>query len=169
MARDPELDRLRRELTATGREASALLTQIKHRLSEACEPIERESSVVNAIARAVGWAYRPTVLLVDDEAQNLRAIELDLGDACRVITATSAADALRVMEQVTPDVVLSDVRMPGMGGVELAGQIAERWPHVQVYLLTAYPPSVPGPWREVLVKPVARERLLWACGVKATA
>ena len=89
----------------------------------------------SAAAQAQG-----AVLVVDDEP--------DLAESCafflrragyRVTTASSGAGAIECMTKAAFDVVLSDVRMPGMSGVQLLEQIKARDPDVEVILVTAYP------------------------------
>jgi DNA-binding NtrC family response regulator len=79
------------------------------------------------------------VLVVDDEQELVGALVERL--QLRRIEArgvTSAKTALEVMAQQAFDVVLLDVKMPGMGGVELAKIIKSRWPQLQVVLLTGH-------------------------------
>lgn len=71
----------------------------------------------------------PLVLAVDDEAGVLRLLKLELSaQGFRVITADNGDEALRLAEANRPDIVLLDVVMPGMNGVELLRAIRERWP-----------------------------------------
>jgi DNA-binding NarL/FixJ family response regulator len=81
------------------------------------------------------------VLLVDDhEVVRLGLITLmqDRSDLAVVGEAGSAAEALRLVEQLRPDVVLMDIRMPGQSGLEATRQIAERFPHSKVVVLTSF-------------------------------
>jgi putative two-component system response regulator len=55
-----------------------------------------------------------------------------------VATADSAAGALAKLEQTAVDMVLTDIRMPGMSGIELAGTLHERSPDMPVTIMTAY-------------------------------
>ena len=84
---------------------------------------------------------RIRVLLVDDhEVVRLGLITLmqDQPYLAVVGEAGSAAEALRLVEQLRPDVVLMDIRMPGAGGIEATRQIAERFPETKVVMLTSY-------------------------------
>ena len=78
------------------------------------------------------------ILLVDDELSNLEnlifAFELDFN----LITASSAAEALAVMDKENITVVISDQRMPEMSGVELLARIKNIYPKVVRILITAY-------------------------------
>ncbi len=47
-------------------------------------------------------------------------------------------EALRILEQVKIDVVLSDIKMPGMDGFDLADRIVEQWPRAKIIFLTGY-------------------------------
>jgi CheY-like chemotaxis protein len=78
-----------------------------------------------------------TVLLVDDDAGVRFALTEVLCDrGYRVICASSGAQALTSLEGV--DVVVTDLSMPGMDGLELVAQIAARAPALPVILLTAH-------------------------------
>src|SRR5438309_6049825 len=79
-----------------------------------------------------------SVLIVDDEPDSARLTSLILtraGYDCE--TCSSASAALEILERGRKDVVVSDVTMPRMDGVELARLVRTRWPAVAVILLTA--------------------------------
>jgi DNA-binding NtrC family response regulator len=79
------------------------------------------------------------VLIVDDEAELVSALEERL--ALRGFEArgvTSGAEALAAVENGSYDVVLLDVKMPGLGGLELTRRIKERRPDLEVVLLTGH-------------------------------
>lgn len=83
------------------------------------------------------------VLIVDDQELFARGLEIILrGHARDEITVVGVAsdgrEALRRVESLAPDVVLMDVRMPGMDGVEATRQIHERHPEVKVLILTTF-------------------------------
>jgi DNA-binding NarL/FixJ family response regulator len=52
--------------------------------------------------------------------------------------ATDGQEAVRLVEERQPNVVLMDVRMPAMDGLEATRLIKDRWPEVQVIVLTMY-------------------------------
>jgi putative two-component system response regulator len=80
-----------------------------------------------------------TVLVVDDERRVLESILMLLGaHGYRVMTAENAEEALDRMERAGPDIVLTDIRMPGMDGIELAGKIHQRYPEIPVLIMTAH-------------------------------
>jgi len=81
-----------------------------------------------------------TVLLVEDEPA-VRAIamrSLQRG-GFRVLQASDGAAALELMEQHgQPDLVLTDLMMPGIGGAELARRVRERWPALPILFMSGY-------------------------------
>jgi len=82
---------------------------------------------------------RHSLLLVDDEENVLNSLSrLFRPLNCTVETALSAEDALTKMAATTPDIVISDVRMPGMDGIQLLRIIARDYPETERVLLTAY-------------------------------
>ena len=80
------------------------------------------------------------LLIVDDEPNLLRALEALLGaEGFEVTTARSGPDALVKLAQAVPDLIISDIRMPGMSGYELARQLRDssRTALVPIVFLTA--------------------------------
>lgn len=79
----------------------------------------------------------PLVLAVDDEAGILRLIKLELAaQGFRVATATSGEEALRAAEEQRPDIVLLDIIMPELTGLEVLRRLRERR-NVPVIFVTA--------------------------------
>lgn len=78
------------------------------------------------------------VLYVDDDAANLVAVQYALEDAFTILTATSGEEALRILAEQDVAVLLSDQRMPGMGGVELCERARDVRPDTVRIILTAY-------------------------------
>lgn len=82
------------------------------------------------------------LLIVDDEKEILSWLEelfkyefdMDIG----VYTANSAMDAIRLLAKVRIDVVLTDIRMPGMDGITMFHHIKEHWPRCKTVFLTGY-------------------------------
>jgi DNA-binding NarL/FixJ family response regulator len=79
------------------------------------------------------------VLVDDDHALRLALHEL-LEDAGYDVVgqAGNGADGLAVISEAQPDVVLLDLRMPGVGGVEVARELRQRSPDVRVIMFSAY-------------------------------
>ncbi len=79
----------------------------------------------------------PLILAVDDEAGILRLIKLELSSqGFRVVVAGDGEEALRLAEQQRPDIVVLDIMMPQMSGLEVMRRLRERT-SVPVILLTA--------------------------------
>jgi two-component system, NtrC family, response regulator len=79
------------------------------------------------------------VIVIDDEVNAAAALETLLGeDGYEVSRAHDAASGLALLEKTDADVVLTDLRMPGMDGLELLGRIKEMRPETMVVLMTAY-------------------------------
>lgn len=81
------------------------------------------------------------VLVVDDNAQNLKLARVLLGSSgYEVRTAVDAEDALRVLDTFEPRLILMDLQLPGMDGLELTRRLkadpARR--HILIVALTAY-------------------------------
>ncbi|MEE2895231.1 MAG: response regulator [Planctomycetota bacterium] len=109
------------------------------------------------------------VLLVDDNQQNLELILAYLDDlGCRTITAVDGVEAMRMVEQERPDLVLLDVMMPRMSGFEVCQKIksdpATR--DIAVIMVTAlnevpdYERAVESGTDDFLSKPVNKIELL---------
>ena len=82
---------------------------------------------------------KTTVLIVDDEPLKRITLQIELGDAgYDVLEAADARIALRVMEGRPVDIVVTDLRMPGMDGIGFLDEIKRRWPETDVILMTAY-------------------------------
>jgi NarL family two-component system response regulator LiaR len=81
------------------------------------------------------------VMIVDDHDMVRRGLVTFLmvcPDLELVGEATDGEEALRLCEQVRPDVILMDLVMPKMDGTEATRAIRERWPQVQVVALTSF-------------------------------
>ena len=107
------------------------------------------------------------LLLVDDEADFRRAIARRLTK--RGITPAEAAtgeECLRLLAEQPMDVVVLDVKIPGMNGIEVLGRIKEKYPETEVILLTGHattPDGVAGIKSgafDYLTKPIELEQLV---------
>jgi CheY-like chemotaxis protein len=80
-----------------------------------------------------------SILVVDDEPSILRMISRVLMETgCDVLTAGSAEAALTLFEAAEPSVVIADIRLPGMSGVELSEELKRSRPALPVLLISAY-------------------------------
>jgi DNA-binding NtrC family response regulator len=80
------------------------------------------------------------ILVVDDEeVVRLSHIRTLASVHCNVEVVRDGQEALRVMEQRPADVVLLDLRMPGMDGMTVLKTIKQKWPETEVVIITGYP------------------------------
>jgi signal transduction histidine kinase len=82
-------------------------------------------------------AARP-ILVVDDETGPLESLKMILMPQYEVITASNGRDGLEMFAAHRPAVVLSDIRMPLMDGVELMKEVKKTSPETPVILITGY-------------------------------
>jgi len=83
---------------------------------------------------------RTRILIVDDdEAVRLSYLRSLAGARYNAEAAWDGTEALRAMEQRPFDVILLDLRMPGMDGMSVLKAIKERWPESEVVIITGYP------------------------------
>lgn len=79
------------------------------------------------------------VLLVDDERDFVEMLSLRLDVAGeRVTPAYSGKECLEILEKIDVDVVILDIRMPGMDGMETLKEIKRRFPLIEVIMLTGH-------------------------------
>ena len=83
---------------------------------------------------------RPRLLIVDDEEDMLRLLKRTLSEdlKCDIETAPNAAEALRRLEGPPFDVVLADIRMPGISGMEFLERSKSDRPDLTVVMMTSY-------------------------------
>ncbi|KQQ86570.1 MHYT domain-containing protein [Massilia sp. Leaf139] len=114
-----------------------------------------------------------TVLVVDDERDSLDIVHYVLADmAASIVTAASAYEALEMIDRLKPDLMVSDIGMPGMDGLELMRRVrASSKPQVatvRALALTAFSRredrlrSLEAGFDEYLAKPVAPAELVRA-------
>jgi signal transduction histidine kinase len=79
------------------------------------------------------------ILLVDDEEGIRKILGISLADSgYDVLTASSGEEALRVFKTERPPIVLTDIKMPGMDGIELLRRIKEEQPDAEVIMITGH-------------------------------
>lgn len=119
------------------------------------------------------------VLIVDDDRVICRCLQNEIDwksiDCEQPLLAYNGVEALNAIEQYNPQVVISDVRMPVMGGIDLCEQIWKKYPDINVMILSAFEDfkvaqiALHYNVREYILKPINRESLLaiqnfvWEC------
>jgi DNA-binding NtrC family response regulator len=81
---------------------------------------------------------RPVILIVDDDKNTREGLDRALRPSYEVVLAESGDQALRILETKAADLVISDVRMPGIDGLTLLQRIVAKDPQPMVVMLTAY-------------------------------
>jgi two-component system invasion response regulator UvrY len=85
------------------------------------------------------------VLIVDDHAlirKGIKSLLEDVEDINVVSEAASGEEALHLIQQYQPDVILMDIQMPGIGGLEAARKISLSNPNIKILALTIYESDV---------------------------
>jgi CheY-like chemotaxis protein len=108
-----------------------------------------------------------TILVVDDEPGLLTAVREILEDAgYRVLSAPNGPEALRIVTHSPDpiDLVVTDLLMPGMGGLDLARRLLSERPTIQVLFLSGYADketiAAAGLTAPILQKPISANALL---------
>lgn len=110
-----------------------------------------------------------TVLLVEDDEDTLRQMEMLLRRKCgKVYTASNGMLGLKVYQTAKPDVIVTDLKMPVMGGLEMSRQIRETNKEIPIIITTAFDDrkvilnAVDVGINKYIVKPIDTEALLGA-------
>lgn len=83
---------------------------------------------------------KTNILVVDDEEVVRYSFTRALsGRHCEVETAENGQEALQILGKRPFDLVLLDLRMPGMDGLEVLKSIKEQWPESEVIVITGFP------------------------------
>src|SRR4030042_2972555 len=81
----------------------------------------------------------PTILIVDDETSILQSLGGILSDeGFDVITASNGYEALKVANTELPDLVLLDIWMPGIAGIETLKELKKENPSIQLIIITGH-------------------------------
>jgi signal transduction histidine kinase/DNA-binding response OmpR family regulator len=108
-------------------------------------PLSQESAIIEPIVPAAEIEQtdehdgRPTILVVDDDAEIVNYMRVLFSKDYRLITCLDADSALQWLRKEEPNIVLSDVAMPGKDGYELCREIKQdiQLSHIPVILVTA--------------------------------
>lgn len=81
----------------------------------------------------------PTIMIIDDEPNILKSLSGLLSDeGFEVLTATNGYEGLKLIEEKSPDLVLLDIWMPGIDGIETLKEIKRQHPFLQVIIITGH-------------------------------
>lgn len=79
------------------------------------------------------------ILYVDDEEINLVLFQNMFRKKFNVTTSESGIQALELLNTIsTPDIIISDMRMPTMNGLEFIAKARDKYPDIDFYILTGY-------------------------------
>ena len=105
------------------------------------------------------------ILVVDDEVEILRTVTTYLQDEYVILTAENAQDAMTTFKKEKPAVIITDVRMPGMSGIELMRRIKSMDGDAEFIVITGHGDKTTATEAirlgavDFLLKPVDIERL----------
>jgi len=81
-----------------------------------------------------------SILLVDDSEDMLEVLRRNLSiKGCKTYTAQSVQEAIEILNSTEVDLVITDLKMPGVGGMELIKHIRTNYKNVEVLVITGYP------------------------------
>jgi DNA-binding NarL/FixJ family response regulator len=97
-------------------------------------------------AESLARARTPvTILIVDDDAANRQIVKrildraaADIKGGIRVAEGEDGEEAIRLTRELSPDVVVMDIAMPRLNGLEATKQIKAEWPDTKVIVLTVH-------------------------------
>ncbi len=114
-------------------------------------------------------AERERILVVDDAPDALELIERNLtASGYQVFTAPGAVEAIRILDSTPVDLVVTDLKMPKVGGLDLVQHVRENFKNTEAMMITGYPTiqgavaAVKAGSQEYLTKPFTDEELLSA-------
>jgi DNA-binding NtrC family response regulator len=107
------------------------------------------------------------ILVVDDSQPTIEIVERNLlGRGYQVFTAPSVSEAITILEATPLDLVITDMKMPGVSGLDMVRHVRENFRHTGVVMITGYPSiedaveAVKTGAEEYLAKPFTAEELL---------
>ncbi len=82
---------------------------------------------------------KPKILVIDDDASLRRVVEYNLQEAgYQVLSASGGVEGLRLFSEESPSLVITDMKMPGMDGMQVLKAVKERSPETLVIMVTAF-------------------------------
>ena len=125
-----------------------MLDRLKEELTSVAAPVEGVRSVATRIGkdfykpdiyRRMEFEEPSRVLLVDDEREFVRTLSerLEMRDVGSAV-AYDGESALKMVEDDEPEVIILDLRMPGIDGIEVLRRVKRSHPHIEVIILTGH-------------------------------
>ncbi|MCS7121805.1 MAG: response regulator [Archaeoglobaceae archaeon] len=108
---------------------------------------------------------KPKILVVEDDLALLEVLKIMLQEEFEVILATDGKSAVKIYETYKPDLVLMDIALPEMNGVEATKEIVKRDPNAKIIAVSAYARSrgkeiLDVGAKETLEKPFTKKKLI---------
>ncbi len=110
---------------------------------------------------------RKKILVIDDESSMLEWMKIALEEKFEVITTNIPEKGIEIIDKEKPDLVITDIKMPGLSGFEILERINKKNPYIPCIMMTAYASieSVIEAFRrgakDYLVKPFSEEELIF--------
>ena len=125
---------------------TVVLLKGKSHFDESCtfdlSVTELSSGVANLntdeLQEALDRTYDYTVLVVEDDPDIQGYLQAELKQNFHVLVADNGVKALELVEKLQPDVVLTDIKMPYMDGLELARKLNQDYPNIYIMLCTGF-------------------------------
>lgn len=139
-AKDNNINLMVNEAVLNFNKLSKELSNLAHQIEEVDQvEVKKNPEYAESIYRKQQFELPSKVLFVDDEREftrtvSARLISRDVG----TYGVYSGAEALEVLEEDRPDVMVLDLKMPGMHGVEVLRRTKEKAPEVEVIILTGH-------------------------------
>ena len=138
----------RGHVTLTINKHVLMLGRLEDELKEIAGPVEGVRAVETRVGRdfyqtdiyrKVDFETPSRVLLVDDEREFVQTLSerLEMRDVGSAV-AYDGESALQMVEQDEPDVMILDLKMPGIDGIEVLRRVKETNPHIEVIILTGH-------------------------------
>lgn len=110
------------------------------------------------------------IIIVDDELDMLELLEMIINEKTphQVVTTNNPLEVPRLMRRHNADLLITDLRMPAMGGIELIQKVKEYYPNLPVIVITAYgssqsaEESIAAGAYDYITKPFRKEQIVIA-------